>query len=207
MKRTILLALLGVVAVILTAVVAGMVFNGSKPKQPDVLVSSSPKPEISKTKSQYTDALKLAKDWEQNAALERVYRKFSGTLDAAKTPLVFSFASLAQPKNVFNVSILKNDTSTDTVAKQPFELQLTPIDVSQWEVDPDHALKVAEDDGGQTFREAHLAGYSLLQQLSQVGSHPLQWYFRYDTGDGSKKRYEIWINATTGTVDTKKETP
>lgn len=206
MKRILLIAILGVLAVVLTAVVAGAIFKGKPPKQPDVLVSGSPSPEISETKTLYTDALKQAKDWQQNATLTRVYRKFTGKLDADKTPLVFSFSSLADPKNVFEVSFAGDDISSKQTGKQPFEIQLTPIDVSQWQVDPDQALKTAEDDGGKAFRESHLAGYSLLQQLSQVGSHPLQWYFRYDTGDGSKMRYEVWVNGSTGKVDTKKET-
>lgn len=206
MKRILLIALLGGTAVALTAVVAGMLFQGPPPKQPDVLVSATPSPEISETKETYTDALTKAKDWQSNAVLSRVYREFTGKLDADKVPLVFSFSSLADPKNVYEVSYAGDDVSTKQVAKKPFEIALAPIDVSQWEIDPDQALKTAEDDGGKAFREAHLAGYSLLQQLSQVGSFPLQWYFRYDTGDGSNLRYEVWVNATTGKVDTKKET-
>lgn len=206
MKRVVLIAILGILAVVLTAVAAGMLFQGPSPKQPDVLVSATPSPAISETKETYTDALTKAKDWQSNATLSRVYHEFTGKLDADKVPLVFSFSSLADPKNIYEVSYAGDDVSTKQAAKKPFELTLVPIDVSQWNIDPDQALKAAEDDGGKAFRDAHLAGYSLLQQLSQVGSHPLQWYFRYDTGDGSKLRYEVWINATTGQIDTKKET-
>lgn len=161
---------------------------------------------ISKAKTEYTDALKKAKDWQPNATLSRVYRQFQGTLTPEQPTLTFGFASLADPQRSFDVTFKGNDLATRKVSKQPFELGFTPIDVSQWNIDPDTALQTAEHDGGgQQFREQHLAGYTLLQQLASDGGHPLQWYFRYDTGDGSKRRYEVYVNATTGAVDLKRE--
>jgi hypothetical protein len=161
---------------------------------------------ISKVKGQYTEALKKAKDWQKNATLTRVYRKFDGTLGPTKpTPLVFAFNSLAAPKETFEVEYIGTDVSERKVAKQAFELQFNPIDVSEWKVDPDTALHLAEDDGGREFRETHLAGYKVLQQLAKIGAHPLQWYVRYDTGDGSKLRYEMYVDADSGAIDFKRQ--
>ena len=160
---------------------------------------------ISKAKTQYTDALTKAKDWQSNATLSRVYRQFQGTLNPGQPTLTFAFASLADPKQSFGVTFKGDNLSTHKSGKQPFELGFTPIDVSQWNIDPDTALQTAEHEGGQAFREQHLAGYTLLQQLATDTGHPLQWYFRYDTGDGSKKRYEVYVNAATGVVDLKRE--
>lgn len=161
---------------------------------------------LNNVKAEYTKALSEAKGWQSNATLARVYREYKGTLTPSKpTPLIFSFASLADPTQSFLVELTDRDQKAHKVSRQSFELMFNPINAAEWQIDPDRALVIAEDDGGKRFREEHLAGYSLLQQLSQVGSYPLQWYFRYDTGDGSRKRLEIRLNAKTGALDTKLE--
>lgn len=199
-----------ILAVVFTAVLsAGLTGCAQKkPQTADVAPTPTATADvaISKTKADYTDALKRAKDWQQNATLSRVYRQFKGTLNPEDPTLTFGFASLAEPKSSYEVTFKGDDVETHKGDKKPFELAFSPIDVSQWNIDPDTALQTAEQDGGgQTFREQHLAGYSLLQQLATSAGHPLQWYFRYDTGDGSKKRYEVYVNAGTGTVELKRE--
>ncbi len=163
-------------------------------------------PSISEAKTTYFEALKRAKSWQANATLERVYREFNGTLTpSTPAPVTFAFASLVEPTTVFEVQISKDAVRDSKQSKQPFELPMQPIDVGAWDIAPDKALDIAEQAGGQQFREQHLAGYKLLQQLSQVGQYPLQWYFRYDTDDKTRLRYEIWVNAATGAVEQKKQ--
>lgn len=162
---------------------------------------------ISQSKSLYTQALSKAKDWQSNATLTRVYRNYAGTLNPSDPPAtVFAFGSLAEPNRSYEVEYAGDQQKTGTVDKKPFELAFIPIDTAEWQIDPDTALQTAEDNGGREFREQHLAGYKLLQQLAKSGSFPLQWYFRYDSGDGSRMRYEIRVNATIGKVDSKQET-
>lgn len=205
-QRT-LLILVVIGAAILSAGIAGC----NQKKQPALDVAPTPSATadvaISKVKTEYTDALKKAKDWQKNATLSRVYRYFEGTLSPEKPTLTFGFASLADTKQSYEVTFVGDDDIKDKkVGKKPFELAFTPIDVSGWSVDPDSALQTAEQEGGgQRFREQHLAGYTVLQQLAAASGHPVQWYFRYDTGDGSNKRYEIYLNAQTGAIDSKRE--
>jgi hypothetical protein len=118
---------------------------------------------------------------------------------------VYAFESLAEPTHDYEVSVTDKETKEAKVPRQPFEIGLTPIDTAQWNIDPEQALIKAEEAGGKPFREQHVAGYTVLVQLTQRGTFPLQWYVRYDTGDASKKRYEVYVNATTGTVDSQKE--
>lgn len=161
---------------------------------------------ISKVKGQYTKALMKAKEWQPNATLERVYREFNGSLTPDDPPpLVFVFASLAEP-NKNNEITIKDEAAEDHQAAKPAaELMYNPVDIGDWQIDPEQALKIAEDAGGRRFREEHLAGYKLLQQLSKIKQHPTQWMFRYTTGAGSRLKYEIFINAKTGTVDSRQE--
>lgn len=198
--------ILGVV--VASAAVLGIAGCNDKPNgeaSPDVIATETPSP-IDEAKAKYTESLERAKQWQDNAELARVYRRFTGTLaPSAPTPLVYAFSSLAEPKSTFEVTFRGDDVSEQTVKKEPFELLFNPIDVAQWNVPPDEALRVAEDAGGETFREEHLAGYTVLQQLSKVGAHPLQWFFRYDAGDGSRIRLEIYVNADTKAVDFKKQ--
>jgi hypothetical protein len=178
--------------------------NKDAEKTPEPTVSKTPAA-IDDSKAKYTEALKRAKAWQPNAELARVYRKFSGTLaPSSPTPLVFAFSSLAEPRTTFEVEFQGDNLSDRTVKKLPFELLFNPVDVSAWKIPPEESLRIAENNGGEEFRERHLAGYSLLQQLSKVGAHPLQWYFRYDSGDGSKRRLEVYVDAGTGSVDFKK---
>lgn len=204
-QRT-LLILVVIGAAILSAGIAGC----NQKKQPALDVAPTPSATadvaISKVKTEYTDALKKAKGWQQNATLSRVHRQFKGTLSPEEPTLTFGFASLADPKQSYEVTFTgKDDVKDKKSEKKSFELAFTPIDASQWNVDPDSALQTAETAGGQAFREQHLAGYTVLQQLAAAAGHPLQWYFRYDTGDGSNKRYEVYVNANTGAVDLKRE--
>jgi hypothetical protein len=199
-----------VLVIVCAAILSAGLTGCAQKKKPALDVAPSPSASadvaISKAKTDYTDALKKAKDWQKNATLARVYRQFKGTLSPEKPTLTFGFASLADPKQSYEVTFIGEDDVKDSkAAKKPFELAFTPVDVSQWTVDPDSALQMAEKSGGQQFREQHLAGYTVLQQLAQAAGHPLQWYFRYDTGDGSNKRYEIYVNAQTGAVDLKRE--
>ncbi|HEY8108810.1 MAG TPA: hypothetical protein VIF43_02270 [Patescibacteria group bacterium] len=172
---------------------------------PDVIATKTPSP-IEQSKERYTESLERAKRWQSNAELVRVHRKFSGTLaPSSPTPLMYAFSSLADPKSTFEVVYQGDDVSERTTKKQPFELLFNPINVAQWKVAPDDALRLAEEAGGEAFREQHLAGYTLLQQLSKVGAHPLQWFFQYDAGDGTKARLEIYVNAETEAIDFKKQ--
>lgn len=168
--------------------------------------TGSPGGSISHYKSQYTDALGKAKAWQDNATLTRVYRKYSGTITPKQPqPLIFSFGSLANPQHAHEVSLTDKSEREATVTKPDFELAMVPIDTAEWMIDPDTALATGEQAGGAQFREQHLAGYTVLVQLSKQGAFPLQWYVRYDTGDGTKKRYEVFINALTGEVTSQKE--
>lgn len=183
--------------------------NKSVPKaQPHITPSATPSNNaaISQVKGHYTEALGKAKDWQKNATLERIYRTYDGTFTPSEpAPLVFAFASLADPKTTLEIAFSGDNVTNHKVSKKPFELLFNPINAGEWEVDPNNALTIAEKSGGERFREKHLAGYAVLQQLSKAGAHNLQWYVRYDTGDGSRLRYEIYINARTGIVDSMKE--
>jgi hypothetical protein len=193
--------------VVVSTAVLGIAGCSKKPASPtpDVIATKTPSP-IDQTKEKYTESLERAKKWQSNAELARVYRNFSGTLaPSSPTPLVFAFSSLADPKSTFEVTHQGDNVSDQTIPRKSFELLFNPIDVAQWKVAPDDALRIAENAGGESFREDHLAGYTLLQQLSKVGAHPLQWFFQYDAGDGSKARLEIYVNATTQAVDFKKQ--
>lgn len=198
--------IVGVVAI--AAGVLGIAGCGKKPEanpSPDIIATKTPNP-IEESKERYTESLERAKQWQENAELERVYRSFSGTLaPSSPTPLVYAFSSLADPKSTFEVKFRGDEITEGTVKKQPFELLFNPIDVAQWKVPPDEALRIAEEAGGEAFREEHLAGYTVLQQLSKMGAHPLQWYFRYDAGDGSDIRLEVYVNAGSKSVDFKKQ--
>lgn len=199
-----------ILAIFCTAVLTAGLTGCTQKKKPALDVAPTPtaaaQVAISKTKTEYTDALKRAKDWQQNATLARVYRQFKGTLSPEQPTLTFGFASLADPKQSYEVVFKGDDVSTRKADKKPFELAFSPIDVSGWNIDPDTALQTAEKDGGgQAFREQHLAGYTLLQQVATSAGHPLQWYFRYDTADGSNQRYEVYVNADTGAIDLKRE--
>lgn len=198
-----------IIGVIVAGVaVLGIAGCGKQPNAgpaPDIIATKTPNP-IEQSKERYTESLERAKAWQQNAELARVYRKYSGTLaPSSPTPLVYAFSSLADPKSTFEVEFQGEDVSDRTAKKQPFELLFNPIDVAQWKVAPEDALRIAEEAGGEAFREDHLAGYRVLQQLSKMGSHPLQWYFRYDAGDGSGARLEVYVNAGTKAVDFKKQ--
>lgn len=201
--RARLLILLG-----LALAMSGLGLSCTK-QQPSQTTPTPPAPQeqaISETKSLYTQALGKAKDWQSNATLTRVFRIYNGTLTpSTPAPLTFAFGSLAEPNKSFEVEFQGEAERTGKVDKRAFELAFIPIDTAGWQADPDSALKTAEDAGGREFREQHLAGYKLLQQLAKTGDHPLQWYFRYDTGDGSQLRYEIWVNGASGAVDNKKE--
>jgi hypothetical protein len=178
---------------------------GGTPAAQDPVASGSPDP-INHLKTEYTSALGKAKAWQQNATLIRVYRKYSGTITPKQPPpLVYAFSSLAEPTHDYEVSVTEKETKEAKVPRQPFEIGLNPIDTAQWNVGPDAALAKAEEVGGKPFREQHLAGYTVLVQLTQRGTFPLQWYVRYDTGDSSNKRYEVYLNATTGVVESQKE--
>lgn len=200
-----------ILVVVCAAVLSAGLTGCAQKQKPALDVAPTPSASadvaISEAKTSYTDALKRAKDWQQNATLSRVYRVFEGTLSPEEPTLTFGFASLADPKQSFEVTFTGDeDVSDKKSGKKPFELAFTPIDVSQWNIDPDTALQTAENDGGgKAFRERHLAGYTVLQQLAAAAGHPLQWYFRYDTGDGSNKRYEVYVNAETGAIDLKRE--
>lgn len=200
-----------IIVIVCAAVLSAGLTGCAQKEKPALDVAPTPSATadvaISKAKANYTDALKKAKDWQRNATLSRVYRLFDGTLSPEKPVLVFGFASLADPKSSYEVTFTGEDDVSDKKGpKKPFELAFTPIDVSQWNVDPDSALQTAEKEGGgQKFREQHLAGYTVLQQLASMAGHSLQWYFRYDTGDGSNKRYEVFVNAETGAIDLKRE--
>ena len=162
---------------------------------------------IDVSKQQYTEAVGKANEWQANATLSRVYRNYDGTLTPEAPPaLIYAFGSLAEPAVAFEVRFEKDEVKTEKVAKKPFELSLLPVDTATWNIDPEAALQKAEDGGGKDFRSAHLAGFKVLQQLSKIGRNPLQWYFRYDTGDGTKLRKEIWIDADTGAVAGQKDT-
>lgn len=183
-------------------------------KKPPASPSQAPSPQssnnanLNKTKSDYTQALSKAKGWQGNATLARVYRQYKGTLTPAEpVPTTFSFASLAEPTKSFQVEFTDKNLKENKVAKPPFELTFSPINVADWQVDPDRALAIAEENGGKRFREIHLAGYKVLVQLAKVGKYPLQWYVRYDTDDGSHLRYEVYIDAKTGEIDQKRERP
>jgi hypothetical protein len=176
------------------------------PEAPAPTPTASAGDTLNQSKQQYTDSLGRAKGWQANATLARVYRVYEGRIDTEAPPsLLFSYASLAEPGRSFEVKFDKDDVGDRKVPKQPFELNLTPIDAGEWQVDPDRAFQLAEESGGKAFREQHLAGYKVLQQLAKNGQYPLQWLVRYDTGDGSKMRYEIYINASSGIVESKKE--
>ena len=197
------LILLGV-AIVATWFVYQAVFQGAS----NVTPSGTPSPtsQLSTTKSEYTQALTRAKDWQPNATLTRVYRIFDGTLTPeTPLPLVYSFSSLAEPSQAYEVSITKDDIKEKKTGKQPFELNFIPIDTGEWQIDPEAALSIAGQEGGSRFIEQHLAGYKLLQQLSKNAGHQLQWYFRYDAGDGTHMRLELFVNAETGALDSKKE--
>ncbi|MDP9211748.1 MAG: hypothetical protein M3N59_00505 [bacterium] len=191
---------------IIAGAVLGIAGCDNKPEPaPTPAVSESPSP-IDEAKGRYTEALERAKKWQENAELARVYRRFSGTLaPAAPTPAIYAFSSLAEPRSTFEVEFQGDNVSDRTVEKQPFELLFNPVDVAGWKVPPDEALRIAEEAGGESFREAHLAGYTVLQQLSKMGAYPLQWYFRYEAGDGTDLRLEIYVNADSGSVDFKRE--
>ena len=156
--------------------------------------------------NQYQEAKKRALKWQPNATLTRVYRSYHGSLAPNQpVPLVFAFASLADPAQAFNVSFVDTSAS-DQKEKQPsFALNLIPVPEQSWAFDPDKALQIAEDAGGRDFRQAHLAGYTVLEQLQKNTTSPTQWYFRYDTGDGSHLRWEAWVNAQTGHVDQQRQ--
>lgn len=193
---------------IIAAVALAIFLNtgGRQPGSAEPLPSGTPVGTIQQDKTGYTEALGKAKAWQGNATLTRVYRKYSGTVTPKEPPpLVFSFGSLADPSKSYEVSVTDKAEKEATVAKPDFELNMIPIDTADWNVDPDTALAKAEQSGGQQFREQHLAGYSVIVQLSHLNARPLQWYVRYDTGDGSKKRYEVFVNATTGTVEGQRE--
>lgn len=198
-----------IVGVIVASVaVLGIAGCNDKPEagpSPDIVATKTPSP-IEQSKERYTESLERAKKWHDNAELARVYRKFTGTLaPSSPTPLVYAFSSLADPKSTFEVSFRGDDVTERTVKKEPFELLFNPVNVAEWRVPPDEALRIAEETGGEAFREEHLAGYTVLQQLSKMGAHPLQWYFRYDAGDGSKIRLDIYVNAESKAVDFKKQ--
>ncbi|MEX2043336.1 MAG: hypothetical protein WD926_00395 [Patescibacteria group bacterium] len=194
--------------VVASAAVLGIAGCGNKPDagaSPDIIATKTPSP-IEQSKERYTESLERAKKWHDNAELARVYRRFTGTLaPSSPTPLTYAFSSLAEPKSTFEVSFRGDDVTERTVKKEPFELLFNPVNVAQWKVPPDEALRIAEEAGGEGFREEHLAGYTVLQQLSKMGAHPLQWYFRYDAGDGSRIRLDIYVNAETKAIDFKKQ--
>ena len=198
------LILLGA-AVVGTWFVYQAVFAGNRAEsEPES--TATPQAQLSAAKADYTDALGRAKSWQGNATLTRVYRLYQGTITPDDPlPLVYSFSSLADPGTAFEVHVTPKDVVEKKVPKQPFELGLVPIDTGQWQIDPAAALTVAEDNGGKVFREQHLAGYKVLQQLSKNAGHGLQWYFRYDAGDGTRMRLEFYINAENGSVDSRKE--
>jgi hypothetical protein len=197
----------GVAGLVVVAALVGIGASGCNPQktQPVVSPSGSSHP-IEQSKQQYTEAVGRAHSWQKNAVLERVYRSYSGTLTpGGGASVTFAFSSLADPEKTFEVAYTGDKTTERKVAKQGFELNLIPIDTAEWQVDPETALQKAEAGGGRTFREQHLAGFKVLEQMAKTGSHPLQWYFRYDTGDGSHKRLELWLNAKTGAVSDQKE--
>lgn len=193
--------------VLVCAAVLGAAACGTKQAKNADAPAPQPSAEaISKAKRDYTEALAKAKDWQPNATLTRVFRVYKGSLSPSEpVPLSFSFGSLAQPTEAFVVEASEQGLTDRKEKKQPFEINLNPINVGNWEIDPDRALQIAEENGGQQFRESHLAGYVVLVQLSQSGNHPLQWYVRYDTGDASAMRFEVYLNATTGKVEAKEE--
>lgn len=201
-----LMARLFVLIVILVAIIAGILALLSKGDSKSSK-SGTETTAVAQSKQETTDALKLAKQWHSNATLERVVRQYNGSL-TPNPPVqpTYVFASLAEPTRTFQVTFGGQQPKTDKPTKKPFEFTMQPINLADWKISPDEALQKAEDAGGKKFHEDHKAGYKILEQLAVMPTHPLQWYFRYDTGDGSKKRLEIYINASTGKVDYQKET-
>lgn len=183
--------------------------NADKPVPPGPTVSGTPGVAISRSKAQYQQGLERAHaTWEKNATLSRVYQLYNGAISPEPPPpLVYSFTSLADPGRAFEVAFTGDTVVDRKVPLTSFELNLTPIDPNAWEVDPDKALELAEDAGGRTFREKHLVGFKVLQQLQLRGTYSLMWYFRYDTGDGSGLRYEIYVNAKSGAIEFQREIP
>ncbi len=193
---------------ILVAVFLSLGASGCTPKPSPTVNPSGANEGISQAKQRYTESLAKAHDWQRNATLERVYRTYEGTMTpeggAATT---YTFASLAEPTHSFEVTFAGDGAlTTKKSTKQSFELAFNPIDTAEWSIDPDKALQVAEDAGGRTFREQHLAGFKVSQNLQQKGTFPVMWYFRYDTGDGTRLRHEIFVNAKTGEIANQLET-
>lgn len=183
--------------------------SNDKPPAPGTISNGTPGLAITRAKEQYAQSLERVHiTWQKNATLSRVYRLYNGAINPDPLPpLVYSFTSLADPARSFEV-VYDRDTVTDRkVSLTSFELNLTPIDSNAWEVDPEKALELAEDAGGRTFREKHLVGFKVLQQLQLRGTYSLMWYFRYDSGDGSGLRYEIYVNAKTGSIEFQREVP
>ncbi len=178
--------------------------NQKKNQAPQPTASADPAAEF---KAEYKKAKETAKKWQDNATLERVFRVFNGTISPDEPqPVIFAFSSLAEATKVYQVTVLPNaEPQSEKKQKQDFEILLNPLGDDVLAITPDDALQKAEEAGGKTFREQHLAGYRVLQQLASTGKYPAQWLVRYDTGDGSKLRLEIYLNAKTGEVETKRE--
>lgn len=161
---------------------------------------------LAQAKQQYQQSAGRAKQWERNATLQRVYREYDGSLESDQPkPLTFTYASLANPTHVFEVEFASGGGQDRQAPAGALSLSYIPINADDWQVSPEKALETAEAGGGQEFREKHLAGYKLLEQLQHVNGHPPQWYFRYDSGDGSRLRHEIFVNAKDRTVQTQKD--
>jgi hypothetical protein len=195
------------VVVVLLIAVVGIGATGCNQKKeaaPQPTASADPAAEF---KAEYKKAKETAKKWQDNATLERVYRVYNGTISSEEPqPVIFAFSSLAEATKVYQVTVPRDgEPRTEKKQKQDFEILFNPLSDDVLAITPDDALQKAEDAGGKTFREQHLAGYRVLQQLASSGKYPAQWLVRYDTGDASKLRLEIYLNAKTGEVETKRE--
>lgn len=180
--------------------------SAKKPSPASIATSGTPGAAATQIKEQYVQSLERARVWQENATLSRVYRLYNGAINPDPLPpLVFSYTSLAEPSKAYEVLFSGTSVTERKVPLSTYELSLTPIDVTAWEVDAVKAIQLAEDAGGRTFRENHLAGFKVLQQLQLRGTYPLMWFFQYDTADGSNLRYEMYVNAKTGAIEFQRE--
>lgn len=194
-----ILSFVVVIVAVLTMGATGC--NPPAKPQPTPTVSANPEQGIALAKANYKEATQSAKKWQSNATLTRVYRQYSGTLEPPELPpLIYSFSSLADPRQAFLVEARGTDRRERRQPIPSFELMMQPIDVGGWQIEPEQALTLAEENGGKQFREQHLAGYKVLQQLARQGGAPLQWYFRYDSGDGTRQRLDVYVDAASGAV-------
>lgn len=195
-----------IILVILVSIVASLTLAISAcDKKPTNEPTKANATALEKFQLQLAASQSRAKAWQANATLSRVYRQYEGSLSPTKPPpLVFAYASLAEPAKHFEVLFGGSVTQRES-ASPPAGLRLLPIAATEPKVDPEKALQIAEEAGGKTFREQHLAGYKVLVQLQKISGFQTVWYVRYDTGDGTKLRRDVYVNAESGAIDLQKE--